>query len=498
MASVSDTPSSADRAVDQAIEALKSSNPASALPPLEAAVRRAPEDGRLWHLIGLIHRAEERRELALPVLERALQLLPRHPLVAHGLARTRFEAGLSSVDDYARALQLAPGDLEMMKGLVAALNAERRVDDAMAGLVRALSGAPLWVEGHLLLSDLRWIQGEREGFARSFDEALAVHPLSLELRRQQIITLLHAEQYDATLTAIENGRRAIGENALFAANEAIVHAEMGNIEQADLLFAPLADMANSSVQIRRIRHLLRSGRAEQASEVIDAWLATPEAFAFWPYAATTWRMTGDSRLEWLTGDHHFVAQYDLAERLPPLETLAGKLRELHRVSGQPLAQSVRGGSQTDGHLFHLIDPAIVSLREAVRKAVKEYVTALPPRDPRHPLLAPPRAAPITFAGAWSVRLRSGGFHSNHVHPFGWISSVLYIALPPDVGAGIAGWLTLGEPRSRSLPLDLEPLRLVEPKPGRLVLFPSWMWHGTRPFGSGERLTVAFDVAVPRP
>lgn len=28
---------------------------------------------------------------------------------------------------------------------------------------------------------------------------------------------------------------------------------------------------------------------------------------------------------------------------------------------------------------------------------------------------------------------------------------------------------------------------------RLVLFPSYMFHGTRPFGKGERLTVAFDV-----
>ncbi|MBK9588986.1 MAG: hypothetical protein IPO50_10640 [Sphingomonadales bacterium] len=36
-------------------------------------------------------------------------------------------------------------------------------------------------------------------------------------------------------------------------------------------------------------------------------------------------------------------------------------------------------------------------------------------------------------------------------------------------------------------------RLIEPKPGRLVMFPSTMWHGTVPFDAGERLTVAFDV-----
>ena len=81
---------------------------------------------------------------------------------------------------------------------------------------------------------------------------------------------------------------------------------------------------------------------------------------------------------------------------------------------------------------------------------------------------------------------------------GWISSALYVALPPDLGQGEAGMLTLGEARSSCFDVDTKPFRMVEPKPGRLVLFPSYMWHGTRPFGEGERLTVAFDVARPSP
>ena len=55
-------------------------------------------------------------------------------------------------------------------------------------------------------------------------------------------------------------------------------------------------------------------------------------------------------------------------------------------------------------------------------------------------------------------------------------------------------LTFGEAKAPNFPVDLPPFRTVEPKPGRLALFPSYMWHGTRPFGEGERLTVAFDVA----
>ena len=114
---------------------------------------------------------------------------------------------------------------------------------------------------------------------------------------------------------------------------------------------------------------------------------------------------------------------------------------------------------------------------------------------RHPLLREPRT-PIRFSGSWSVRLSGAGYHINHVHPAGWISSAFYVALPEAHmgGAEHAGWLSLGE--VTELGLDLPPIRLVEPKPGRLVLFPSTMWHGTRPFAAGERLTVAFDVARP--
>ena len=137
---------------------------------------------------------------------------------------------------------------------------------------------------------------------------------------------------------------------------------------------------------------------------------------------------------------------------------------------------------------------IIALREAVREVVAEYVAQLPPVDPRHPLLSRRRNS-IRFSGAWSVRLIEGGYHANHVHPQGWISSALYLVLPSDVGQDDAGYLTLGEPQDQ-LKLGLPPTRLVEPKIGRLVLFPSWMWHGTRPFGRGERMTVAFDVAVP--
>ena len=477
----------------EATEAWERGEAESVLPRIERALPSS-SDYRLWHIHGLIVRQLDRRADALKSLTKAVELAPKAPNPAHALARTTLEAGLPSVDAYARALALSPGNRELLLGLAAALTAERRTDEAITGLERAVSMLPQWVEAHAQLSKLRWMQGERQGFARSFDQALAKVPGSLELRRNQIITLTHAEQWDETLRAIAEGRAAIGEHMMFDTNEAVVYSETGRVEAADAILDRLADVEDATVQIRRVRHFLRSSRPAEASRAMEPWLEGKDAFLFWPYASIAWRMTGDPRWEWLEGDPRLVGVYDITERLPPLPEVASALRQLHTVRGEPLEQSLRGGTQTDGNLFHRIDPIIVRLREAIRDTVAEHAAKLPPPDARHPLLAPARDR-VRFNGAWSVRLSEGGYHANHVHPLGWISSALYITLPPDVGQGEAGMLTLGEPQAQ-LGLDLPPTRLIEPKPGRLALFPSWMWHGTRPFGSGERMTVAFDVERP--
>jgi hypothetical protein len=390
-------------------------------------------------------------------------------------------------------MKLDRANPEVVTGMVSALVGENRIADAIAGLELAVRASPHWTEGHTLLARLRWAQGERTGFARSFDDAVGQVPQSIELWRELLNVLVHANQFDEVLDRIERGRAAMGDHPVFVINQAIVHAERGETELADQLFEMLANLPAGAVQVRRVRHLLRSGRPEQAAELIEQWLHTPEGFMFWPYASIAWRMVDQPRWEWLEGDDRFFGVYDIADRLPPLGQLTETLRKLHTTTGQPLEQSLRGGTQTDGHLFQRIEPDIVQLREAIRSTVAEHVAQFPPHAAAHPLLSPPRDA-IRFAGSWSVRLHTKGYHANHVHPVGWISSALYIVLPPDIARDEAGILTLGEAHAPNFEIDLPPFRTVEPKPGRLALFPSYTWHGTRPFAEGERMTVAFDVA----
>jgi hypothetical protein len=57
----------------------------------------------------------------------------------------------------------------------------------------------------------------------------------------------------------------------------------------------------------------------------------------------------------------------------------------------------------------------------------------------------------------------------------------------------AGCIQFGGPPD-SLNTHLKPRRIVRPREGALVLFPSYLWHGTFDFpGHDIRLTAAFDL-----
>ena len=131
------------------------------------------------------------------------------------------------------------------------------------------------------------------------------------------------------------------------------------------------------------------------------------------------------------------------------------------------------------------------IRQAVGTALAEF-----PRDNRQPFWSrKPKQNELRFAGAWSVRLSSAGYHTNHVHPQGWMSSALYVSLPDEVRTANdqAGHIQFGVPLLDQ-DLSLAPRRVIKPEVGTLVLFPSYMWHGTIPFQSEQsRLTVAFDL-----
>ena len=150
------------------------------------------------------------------------------------------------------------------------------------------------------------------------------------------------------------------------------------------------------------------------------------------------------------------------------------------------------GTQTLDDLLSRREPFIEQLRDALYEQLLTVVAALPD-DVKHPLLSR-KAGDIGFSDSWSVLLREQGFHKNHFHSAGWLSSAFYLAVPDAVNAGQReGWIKFGEPGFNARePLAAE--HWVKPEEGALVVFPSYMWHGTVPLATAkERMTVGYDV-----
>jgi hypothetical protein len=463
----------------------------AALPLLRSAATRFSNDPRIHQVLGLVARTLEEPEIAVAAFARARALAPADALIGHSAARTRLEAGLPAIDDFLSAQRLAPADGAVLLGLAAARLASGDIEGAIDGIDAIVRQQPLWLDGHATLARLRRLAGDPDPFA-SYHQALARQPGAAPIWQALLATLATARAYPALARAVAQARQAAPATPGLALYEAMALDETGEHARAGALFdAPgLAD--DPAGALWRVRSLLRRGLMREAADFAAARVDPADRGGMWPYLALAWRLLDDPRHAWLEGDPAFVRVFDLAERIGDLDALAARLRTLHVAREQPLDQSVRQGTQTDGPLFARAEPEVRALRAVVREAVADYIADLPAPDPRHPLLSARRDL-IRFAGSWSVRLTGGGHHDDHLHTHGWISSALYVSLPPDLGGEErAGWLTLGT--SRDLLPDLPAFRTIEPRPGRLVLFPSTMWHGTNPFTAGERLTVAFDVA----
>jgi tetratricopeptide (TPR) repeat protein len=212
------------------------------------------------------------------------------------------------------------------------------------------------------------------------------------------------------------------------------------------------------------------------------------------------RTLNDERDEILNGYDTLVQVFDLeppagfssmdafnAELCGYLETLHPNARKFHN-------QTLRAGTQTNGDLFGAGHDLVERVQVRIREVLDRYIAGLKD-DPRHPFLSR-RSRDIRYSGSWSSRLGDRGFHVNHTHPKGWISSCYYVGVPDVVQdqSQRQGWVKFGESSFEHL-LEKNPARrTVQPAPGRLVLFPSYMWHGTNSFHAPTpRTTIAFDV-----
>lgn len=497
-------PGMADARLNLGLALLAQERAANAIEPLRHAVRLKPDLARAWSALGRALRLADRHDEAGPALDRALAL---DPAAAPALAaRALLAAERGDRDAYVRtraARRAAPADRALLLHETA-LRIAAGDPAPLDALADAVAADPDWLEGQRALARARFEAGEGPAAFRTLEAAVAQAPANAD-RRIALLALEGACRPAAEMLArADAARAAAGDHPMLD----IARAEFALRAGEPAMALPLLDAAergppdDPALALVRARVAARVAiaaampdRADRLLETLmEARPATHADMELWALRETAWRLLGAPRHAWLAGHDRLWDRHALGLDASDLTDIVDLLRHLHeRRRAHPLDQSLRGGTQTQGNLLLRADPPVRRLKAALADAVARHVAALPAPVAGHPTLdAEAGARAWRFAGSWSVRLTDAGFHVAHIHPAGWLSSACYLALPAM--AGHEGHLALGEPPPE-LATSLPPLAMVQPGVGILALFPSWLWHATRPFARGERLTVAFDIAL---
>jgi len=172
-----------------------------------------------------------------------------------------------------------------------------------------------------------------------------------------------------------------------------------------------------------------------------------------------------------------------------LEHLRREIRTNPTLRQDPAGHATREGLRTRTFPAES-DTASFQLLDAIESAIEDYADSL---SGEHPFV---RARPRQLGlAAWGLIFAAEGHQLHHIHPGSWLTGVFYVSAPEEsprpgrlrVG-GLPAWAGVEPPW---------PVIEIEPEPGTLVLFPSFVPHETVPSKSTtERISVAFDAGEP--
>jgi hypothetical protein len=188
------------------------------------------------------------------------------------------------------------------------------------------------------------------------------------------------------------------------------------------------------------------------------------------------------------------AEYGDGEKF--CQVLAAEICRNPTLGPDPRGKATRDGRQT-GHLRQPDAVAVEALIKQIKCAVQDYGQQLAASDTGFAKGRPEMAR----LNIWAVVTGKDGRQKAHLHPAGWLSGVYYVAAPrPDGANSYRGPLILGalDPKDHGVDPPWG-TREIEPVPGRLVVFPSYVPHATKPSGvEGARISIAFDVVPASP
>lgn len=186
------------------------------------ALKRAPDSGFAWYLLGIAHERAGQFVGSLEAYEKALALLPTHAEIANDLGRLAFRMDMKPQAEklFRHFLRVHPDNAEVISNLACAIRDQKRYDEAVDLLRGAImdnpASAQLWNTMGTVVSE----QGDFQNADIFFSEALRLDPGFFRARYN-----------------LGNSRLAMADasGALEACEEALKHVTFGEERQMMLV-----------------------------------------------------------------------------------------------------------------------------------------------------------------------------------------------------------------------------------------------------------------------
>ena len=478
-----------------------------ALEVIKKAIKISDKIAQFYHAKGSAHKHLKQYNLAIAAFEKAISIDENNFYSWHDLGITYRIIGQpeKAINCYDRIKAQGDQFPEFHLNSGCAYYDNGQLELAETSLKKAIKLRPDYVLAHETINNLYWEQSKNSDFLTSYSTYIKSNAApSPTMHFSYAAQLILAKDFEQAKDVLNQGIKIFGPQAQLCHALASVYIRQ-NINQSDAesLIAGAIKQESSNVRFRIDManiFIKQQNYSDALTHLEIAGNFAPNNQEVWAYKGICWRLLKDEREHWLNNYQQFIAikpikapsHYDNNEHF--FDELKTFLTQLHKTNKRPLDQSVVGGSQTSGDLSLNSAPIIQELRAAININAKAYIESLP-FDPSHPLLSKTNNS-FVAQGLWSVLLNNKGFHTNHIHPEGWISGPTYIDVPEHFNAEDptkAGWIKFGE---TSLDLDNREHIGFEycPKQADCVFFPSYMWHGTYPTNTNDtRITVSGDI-----
>lgn len=485
--------------LNEAARLAQGSDPAAARPLIARLLARDPHDADALTLSGLVAQRTGDAAAAVAAFGRARDADPANParIGNHAIALKQAGRFAEAIAAFEAALAIRPGAAVTLANLGSCLIAAERATEAERVLRQAVAAKPDHGEAWNSLGVSLARQRRPAEAIDAYRRALAIRPGHVEATLNLIDALAAAGDVEQAERKACEMVRTHPANPRAANQLAGLLDRRGERDAAIEIYgaAFARGPINHPIGVNLAGALIAAGRDGEALPVLDRLIAalptvtTPLALR----CAALDRLGDSATRDALMAIDRFVSIHDI-DAVTGFATidafnraLEAELRAHPSLTFEPEGLVTRGGRQSD-ELVSADTPAIAALAGLARDALAARIEATEPGD--HPFIA---ARPAHWSlTLWGTILAPGGTVDPHIHAPNWLSGVYYPTLPAATGDGEAGWFAIG-----SLPDRLGgggTIRTIEPRPGRMILFPSYLWHATLPFGgNAERISFAFDL-----